>query len=87
MAHGLPVVVSASPYSGIAQDLTDGVNALLLKNPKDVGALAAAIGHLKSDATFSQKLSRNATEFAGEHTWVNAALDYELMAQRMTKVQ
>jgi UDP-glucose:(heptosyl)LPS alpha-1,3-glucosyltransferase len=87
MAHGLPVVVSAAPYSGIAQDLTDGLNALLLKNPKDVGALAAAIGSLLGDANFSEKLSKNAAAFAIDHTWVKSALDYELMAQRMTKAR
>jgi glycosyltransferase involved in cell wall biosynthesis len=87
MAHGLPVVVSAVPYSGIAQDLTDGVNALLLKNPKDEVALATAIGILLGDANFSEKLSKNAAAFAIEHTWVKAASDYELMAQRMTIAQ
>jgi UDP-glucose:(heptosyl)LPS alpha-1,3-glucosyltransferase len=87
MAHGLPVVVSAAPYSGIAQDLTDGVNALLLRNPKDEEALATAIGSLLGDANFSEKLSKNAAAFAIEHTWVKSALDYELMAQRMTKAQ
>jgi glycosyltransferase involved in cell wall biosynthesis len=85
MAHGLPVVVSGAPYSGIAQDLTDGVNALLLKDPKNVESLVAAIDRLQSDATFSQKLSRNATEFAAEHTWAKAASAYALLAQSITR--
>ena len=86
MAHGLPVVVSGAPYSGIAQDLTDGVNALLLKDPKDVETLAAAIARLQSDVGFSDNLSRNAAAFAGERTWVKAAASYALMAQSMTEV-
>ncbi len=81
------MVVSAAPYSGIANDLTDGVNALLLKNPKDEAALATAIGSLLGDANFSEKLSKNAAAFAIGNTWVKSALDYELMAQRMTKAQ
>lgn len=85
MAHGLPVVVSGAPYSGIAQDLTDGVNALLLKDPRNVQALAAAIARLQSDAGFSEKLSRNAVMFAGEHTWFKAASAYALLAQSITK--
>ena len=85
MAHGLPVVVSAAPYSGIAQDLTDGVNALLLKNPKDDVALAMAIGSLLGDANFSEKLSKNAAAFAIEHTWVKAASSYDAIAQKITK--
>ena len=74
------------PYSGIAQDLTDGVNALLLKDPKDVETLAAAIARLQSDVGFSDNLSRNAAAFAGERTWVKAAASYALMAQSMTEV-
>jgi len=31
MAHGLPVVVSGTPWCGISAELSDGVNALLLK--------------------------------------------------------
>jgi glycosyltransferase involved in cell wall biosynthesis len=85
MAHGLPVVVSGVPYSGIAQDLTDGVNALLLKDPKNVVTLAAAIDRIQSDDRSSQTLSRNATEFAAEHTWVKAGSAYALMAQAITK--
>jgi UDP-glucose:(heptosyl)LPS alpha-1,3-glucosyltransferase len=85
MAHGLPVVVSAAPYSGIANDLTDGVNALLLKNPKDEAALAKAIGTLLGDANFSEKLSKNAAAFSIDHTWVKAASSYDENAQKITK--
>jgi glycosyltransferase involved in cell wall biosynthesis len=85
MAHGLPVVVSGAPYSGIAQDLTDGVNAVLLKDPKNVENLAAEIGRLQSDVDFSEKLSKNAAAFAIEHTWVKAASSYDAIAQKITK--
>ena len=85
MAHGLPVVVSAAPYSGIAQDLTEGVNALLLKNPKDVEALAAAIDSLLKDSNLSAELSKNATAFASEQTWVKAASSYDAIVQKITK--
>jgi len=57
-----------------------------LQNPKDVGALAAAIGHLQSDAGFSENLSRNAAAFASEQTWVKAASAYALLEQSMTEV-
>jgi UDP-glucose:(heptosyl)LPS alpha-1,3-glucosyltransferase len=87
MAHGLPVVVSGAPFSGIAQDLTDGVNALLLKDPRNVQTLAAAIARLQSDAGFSEQLSRNAAMFAAEHTWVKAASAYALMVQNMAELR
>ncbi len=39
MAHGLPVVVSAGRYCGIAELLSHGVNALVLQDPRDAGVL------------------------------------------------
>jgi glycosyltransferase involved in cell wall biosynthesis len=44
MAHGLPFVVSGAPYSVKAQDQTDSMNALTLKEPKNAKALSFAIG-------------------------------------------
>jgi hypothetical protein len=46
IAHGLPLVVSGAPYSGIAQDQTDSVNALILIEPKNAKALSSIIGRL-----------------------------------------
>jgi glycosyltransferase involved in cell wall biosynthesis len=85
MAHGLPVVVSDTPYSGIAQDLRDGENALLLEDPRDVSALATILQRLQTDADLVIGLANRAQEFAQAHSWERAASAYEAMYARNAK--
>ena len=77
MAHGLPVVVSDAPYSGIAPDLTDGVNAFLLSDPDNAAQLAARIDSLLQDKDTCRALVGHATEFARGRQWAQAALQYD----------
>jgi glycosyltransferase involved in cell wall biosynthesis len=79
MAHGLPVVVSAAPYSGIAEDLLDGDNALLLKDPLDVAKIVATLQRLLNDVDLVSGLSTRAQAFAQAHSWERAAGAYEAM--------
>jgi glycosyltransferase involved in cell wall biosynthesis len=85
MAHGLPVVVSDAPYSGIAQDLRDGENALLLKDPRDVSEIATALQRLKTDVDLEMGLSIRAKAFAQAHSWERTASAYEAMYIKITK--
>jgi glycosyltransferase involved in cell wall biosynthesis len=85
MAHGLPVVVSDAPYSGIAQDLQDGENALLLKDPRDVSEIAAALQRLQTDVDLEMGLSIRAKAFAQAHSWERTASGYEAMYTKITK--
>jgi glycosyltransferase involved in cell wall biosynthesis len=85
MARGLPVLVSDVPYSGIAGDLSDGGNALLLKNPLDASQLAAAIQRVWNDATLAAGLSDQAIAFARVHAWDRAAGAYEAMYKHIAK--
>jgi UDP-glucose:(heptosyl)LPS alpha-1,3-glucosyltransferase len=77
MAHGLPVVVSASPYCGIAALLTDGENALLLSNPQDPQALQTALQSILGNPSVHQRLSKAGYSFAQQHSWQAAALQYQ----------
>ena len=69
MAHGVPVVVSSAAYCGIAGLLTDEVDALVLSNPRDAGALAVAILRVLTDGVLAKKLSDNGMQFARRHLW------------------
>jgi len=64
MAHGLPVLVSDAPFSGIARDLTAGSNALLLTEPEDTVGLAREIDALLLDEATAGSLSTCALAFA-----------------------
>lgn len=77
MAHGLPVVVSDAPFSGIAKDLTFGVNALLLSTPTNAGDLASKIATLLGDRAAASALSAGAVKFAQEKSWVQAGQRYD----------
>lgn len=79
MAHGLPVVVSAAPFCGIAEDLTDAVNAVLLQDPTDAPALAAAVQRIHGQPNLAQHLSAHATTFARQHTWKRAVEAHEAL--------
>ncbi len=77
MAHGLPVAVSTDRYCGISAELADGVNAVLLEDPKSATAIAAAIARLL--APEASALGREAMVFATQRTWARVAQQYETL--------
>ncbi|QDL54292.1 glycosyltransferase family 4 protein [Rhodoferax aquaticus] len=76
MAHGLPVVVSDAPFSGIAKDLTLGLNALLLSMPTNASDLASKLEILLGDRAAASALGAGAVKFAQENSWVQAGQRY-----------
>lgn len=77
MAHGLPVVVSGPAYCGISRQLQDGVQALLLTDPRDATSLADRIHAVLAQPALAQQLRQHALAFAQAHSWKSAALQYE----------
>jgi UDP-glucose:(heptosyl)LPS alpha-1,3-glucosyltransferase len=77
VAHCLPVVVSGPKHCGIARQLSDGVQALLLPDPKDAQRLAQLIGSVLEQPELAENLRRRGLEFAEQHSWERAALQYE----------
>ena len=83
MAHGLPVVVSGPAHCGISRQLQDGVQALLLQDPRDADALSRRIGELLGAPALAQTLCQQALVFAQAHSWEQAALQYERLYQQV----
>jgi len=79
MAHALPVVVSAARWCGISAELTDGVNALLLNDPRSADALRAAVAGVLDDAPLAQSLGVHASAFAAQRTWAQVAAQHETL--------
>ena len=73
MAHGLPVVVSDEHHCGISALLTDGVNALLLDDPKDTKKLSTALKQVLQDDVLRQTLSQAAVDFSRLYQWPEIA--------------
>lgn len=79
MAHGLPVVVSGPAHCGISGQLQDGVQALLLGDPRDASELARRIVQVLQDPLLTERLRHQALAFAQQHSWEKAALQYEAL--------
>jgi glycosyltransferase involved in cell wall biosynthesis len=67
MASGLPVITSGT--SGAAEIMEDGMDGLLLDNPRDAGMIAKRINQLIADPAFRSKLGKAASQKAASYTW------------------
>ena len=79
MAHGLPVVVSGPAHCGISRELQDGLQALLLHDPRDAAALARLLRSVLDDPAMAAQLRQQGLRFAQAHSWEQAALQYEAL--------
>ena len=79
MAFALPVVVSGPAFCGISSELTEGVDALMLQDPLDVGAMRGTVQRVLEDPQLAAGLAdkalmfasaRNASRFAEQHKTV-----------------
>ena len=85
MAHGLPVVVSSAAYCGIAAELQDGVNALLLHNPKDITELTENCNKLITDVALYSKLSDQSQSFAKQCSWQQVVTEHVAIYTQLTR--
>ena len=77
MSYGLPVVVSREKYCGISGLLADGLNALILDEPKDVAALARQLQRIVESDELRVKLGSEALKFADGFAWDQIAGEQE----------
>jgi UDP-glucose:(heptosyl)LPS alpha-1,3-glucosyltransferase len=80
MACGLPVIVSSR--SGVSELVTDGVDGLVLKDPKDVASLAGMISNLLGNPALRSTLGENAAQTARQHTWEQNAAQLDALFQQ-----
>jgi UDP-glucose:(heptosyl)LPS alpha-1,3-glucosyltransferase len=75
MACGLPVIVSSQ--AGASEIVTDGADALILKDPRDAGELARLIRRVYEDSDLRARLAASAPRTARSYTWERnaAAID------------
>ena len=77
MAHGVPVVVSNASYCGISGLLSDGVQALILNNPRDSSDLANGIQKTLFDDALKKALVAAGVSFVGAYLWSKIAAQQE----------
>jgi len=71
----LPVLVSRD--SGAAELIHDGVDGLLIQEPRDVRELSTKLGALLKDADLRIRLGRQARRTALEYPWDRVARETE----------
>ncbi len=75
MASGLPVLVSRD--SGAAELIHDGVDGLLIQEPRDVKELSTKLGALLNDPDLRTRLGRQARRTALKYPWDRVARETE----------
>lgn len=73
MACGLPVIVSSQ--AGVSEIVSDGVDGLILKDPRDAKELAGLIRRLIEDADLRLRLGEQAVKTLQKYTWERNAAE------------
>ena len=73
MACGLPVIVSRQ--AGVSEIVSDGVDGLILRDPRDAKELAGLIRGLVEDADLRHRLGEQAVHTAQKYTWERNAAE------------
>jgi UDP-glucose:(heptosyl)LPS alpha-1,3-glucosyltransferase len=79
----LPVVVSCAAFCGIADFLSHAVNAYVLQDPRDVGALVRALIAVLPPAPAAATLGVAGQAFARAHLWSAQARQQEALYLRV----
>ena len=84
MACGLPVITTVT--NGTAEIITNGVDGILLSDPSDARALAAAMRSLCVDRELRRRLGENAARTTQQYTWDRNGEQFrELFAQMLSR--
>ena len=81
MASGLPVLVSQD--SGAAELIHDGVDGLLIQEPRDVLELSTKLGALLKDGDLRTRLGRQARHTALKYPWDRVARETEKVYEKV----
>ena len=71
MACGLPVL--ASSQAGVSEIIDDGINGIILRDPRNTQELLSALRHLITDPLLCRRLGDQAARTAHDHTWARNA--------------
>jgi UDP-glucose:(heptosyl)LPS alpha-1,3-glucosyltransferase len=83
MAYGLPVVVSSAKFCGIAELLTDGDNAYVLNDPRNLPQLVEALKAVLPTSEQAPRLAASAQVFAHAYLWSAQARQQEAIYLRV----
>lgn len=79
MAHGLPVVLSAAQYCGLAAFVQHQHDAWVLEDPRNASAIAAALLALDPQHTLAMQIVQRSADLVQAFSWENVAKRYEAL--------
>jgi len=71
MACGLPVLTSSR--AGVSEIIDDGINGIILRDPRNTRELLSRLRHLIIDPVLCRRLGSEAARTAQNHTWARNA--------------
>jgi UDP-glucose:(heptosyl)LPS alpha-1,3-glucosyltransferase len=80
MSCGIPAIVSSQ--AGASELVTDGVDAFILKDPKNADELASYIEQLYKDPALRQLMGEQAAITAHQYTWERNAAKLHMLLQQ-----
>jgi UDP-glucose:(heptosyl)LPS alpha-1,3-glucosyltransferase len=80
-ACGLPVIVSCQ--AGVSELISDGVDGLLLRDPRNAESLAGLISKLFGDPALRSRLGENAANTASQYTWERNAEQFRALFEEV----
>jgi len=83
MACGLPVIVSSA--AGVSEIVTNGVDGMILDDPKDATKLATMIQRLYEAQEFRDRLGVKAAETARQYTWERNGRDLSAIFEEIVR--
>ncbi len=87
MAHGTPVVVSGLPYCGISAELTHGVHAMVIEDPRNPHDVVQALTQLAQNPDLSRRLVEQGQAWAKQKTWAACAHVHERIFEQITALR
>jgi len=81
MASGLPVITSSQ--AGVSELITDGIDGLLLQDPRSDESLARLIGNLYDDPALRSRLGQNGAKTASQYTWERYARQFHALFEQI----
>ena len=85
MACALPVIVSSR--AGVSELVSDGVDGMVLKDPRNSASLAKLISQLQSDFKLRQTLADNAARTASQYTWERNAAQLGIIFEQAMQLR
>jgi len=83
MSYGVPAIMSGPRHCGFAEYVRNGIDGLIVDDPRDAPALAGAVRRVLEDRDLRARLADNARALAARLGWDQVAESYAALYRRL----